>query len=141
MKIYALGRVFRRRLDWIPRTVGNSQHWDVRLYRHPKFDLRGEKQLLFEEALNAVQDGGVHCRSDAAGLGILLTRVIDAKQARRSRHNFAFGAVSESEKCARSNHPALLQDFEVSVPSDSSQCQNRLGLQDFQLAFQILPAI
>ena len=49
---------------------------------HPHFEIQVElkgEPLLFEEALNPAQDRGVHCRGDAAGLGILLARVIDTK--------------------------------------------------------------
>ena len=49
--------------------------------------------------------------------------------------------MREFVKRARSDDAALLQDFEVGVPGDLSESENRLGLQDFQLSLKVGAAI
>src|SRR5690348_17521829 len=87
--------------------------------------------LFFEEAADPVEDLGVHGGSNAAGLRVLLAGVVDPEETRRSGGDFCFGAVGEFEKRAGSNDAALLKDVEVAVPSDFSQCEDRLRLEDF----------
>lgn len=74
--------------------------------------------LVLEEVADFVEDFGVHGGGDAAGLGILLAGVVNAKQARSSGRDFGFGTVSEFEARARRDDVALLEDVEVAVPGD-----------------------
>jgi len=58
-----------------PRTVGNSRRVPVRRDRH----LRVHRGLHFKETPDSEKDFGVHGGSDAAGLRVLLARVIDGE--------------------------------------------------------------
>src|SRR5713101_2963296 len=98
-------------------------------------------KLFFEEAPDPAQNGGIHLGRHAAGLGILLTRMINPKQSRRARRNVGFRTMRKYVESPRSNQPALLQDLKIGVPRNFSQCQDRFRLQYFQFAFEVAPAV
>src|SRR6516162_1011810 len=95
----------------------------------------------FKETPDSAKNSGVHGGSDAAGLRVLLARVIDGEQARRSGGKVRFRPVSELVRRSRNDDAALLEDFEIGVPSDFAKRKNRLGFQDFEFALEISAAI
>lgn len=103
--------------------------------------LQKRRLLVFEEAANFGEGFGVHAGGDAAGLGVLLAGVVDAKEARGSGRDFGFGAVSESVERAGSDHSTLLEDVEVGVPRDFAERQDCFGFKNLEFALQIIAAI
>src|SRR6267143_4166374 len=122
-------------------TVRTACHLPARVFRHSVPPRRTEQELLFQETFDPVQDGGIHRRRYPAGLRVLLARVVHPEQLRKVGGHFSFCAVREFVEGSRRDHSALLQDFEIGVPSDSPKCQNRLWFQDLKFAFKVTAAI
>ena len=91
--------------------------------------------------MDAAEDLGVHGVSDAAGLRVLLAGVVDTEEARGVGGELCLRAVGEGKRGSRCDCALLFQDFQVGVPGDFSEGENRSGLQDLYFAFEIATAI
>src|SRR5579863_5134215 len=83
-----------------------------------EFDGWGREDLLFEESPDASQHSFVHHRRQPARLRILLARMVNAKHPWRIARQLRLGTVSEHERRTRCNQAALLQNFQICIPSD-----------------------
>jgi hypothetical protein len=66
------------------------------------------RRLMFKETADAAKDLRIHGWRDAAGLGILLARMVDAEQSGRARRDFGLRAMGEFVKRTGGYHAALL---------------------------------
>lgn len=97
--------------------------------------------MSFEEPPYPVQDSRIHRGCDAAGLCVLLARVIDTEQSLQAWNNLSFRAMCELEERARCDYATPFQNFEVPIPGDLPERQDRFWFQDFNLALEVTAAV
>src|SRR5713101_7526528 len=96
---------------------------------------------LFEKALDASQHGCIHRRGQQPRLRILLARMVNTEKMHSRLRKLHLRTVRKAVFRPGRNHATMLQYSQEDIPSDFSEGEHGLGLQNVDLAFQIRATI